>query len=46
MTADEMAVEPAADAFWMPSQEMVEPVVKGIRREPTPLLCDREDCEF
>ena len=36
----------AAEAFWMPSQEMVKAVVKGIYEEPTLLLCDREDCEF
>ena len=36
----------AADTFWMPSQDMVELVVKGIYEEPTLLLCDREDCEF
>lgn len=36
----------AADSFWMPSQEMVDVVVKGIYEEPTLLLCDREDCDF
>ncbi|MDH4180077.1 MAG: AAC(3) family N-acetyltransferase [Armatimonadota bacterium] len=36
----------AADTLWMPSQEMVEVVVKGIYEEPTLLLCDRGDCEF
>jgi aminoglycoside 3-N-acetyltransferase len=36
----------AADSFWMPSQEMVEAVVKGIYREPTLLLCDGDGCEF
>lgn len=36
----------AADALWMPSQEMVDVVVKGIYREPTLLLCDREECRF
>ncbi|MCJ7821787.1 MAG: AAC(3) family N-acetyltransferase [Armatimonadetes bacterium] len=36
----------AADTRWMPSQEMVDVVVKGIYGEPTLLLCDREDCEF
>jgi aminoglycoside 3-N-acetyltransferase len=36
----------AADTFWMPSQDMVGLVVKGIYEEPTLLLCDREDCKF
>jgi aminoglycoside 3-N-acetyltransferase len=36
----------AADSFWMPSQEMVEVVVKGIYEEPTLLLCDDEGCAF
>ena len=36
----------AADTRWMPAQEMVDVVVKGIYEEPTLLLCDREDCEF
>lgn len=36
----------AADTFYMPSQDMVEVVVKGICEEPTLLLCDQEDCEF
>ncbi len=36
----------AADTFWMPSQEMVELVVKGIYAEPTLLLCDSERCGF
>ncbi len=36
----------AADSFWMPSQEMVATVVKGIQQEPTLLLCDDERCEF
>ncbi len=36
----------AADTLWMPSQEMVEVVVKGIYQEPALLLCDREGCEF
>jgi len=36
----------AADTFWMPSQEMVEIVVKGLYREPTLLLCDSPDCAF
>jgi len=36
----------AAGAFWMPSQDMVEVVVKGIYEEPTLLLCDRRECKF
>jgi len=36
----------AADSFWMPSQEMVEVVVKGIYQEPALLLCDDAGCEF
>ena len=36
----------AAEAFWMPSQEMVKAVVKGLYEEPTLLLCDNQDCEF
>ncbi len=36
----------AADSFWMPSQEMVDVVVKGIYEEPTLLLCDDEGCAF
>jgi len=36
----------AADTVWMPSQEMVEVVVKGIYEEPTLLLCDDEGCQF
>ena len=36
----------AADTLWMPSQEMVEVVVKGIYEEPTLLLCDDEGCGF
>jgi aminoglycoside 3-N-acetyltransferase len=36
----------AADSFWMPSQEMVGAVVKGIYEEPTLLLCDDGGCEF
>ena len=35
-----------ADTLWMPSQEMVEVVVKGIYEEPTLLLCDSEGCDF
>lgn len=30
----------------MPSQEMVDVVVKGIYEEPTLLLCDDEGCGF
>lgn len=36
----------AADTLWMPSQEMVEVVVKGIYGEPALLLCDDESCRF
>jgi len=36
----------AAASCWMPSQEMVEVVVKGICEEPTLLLCDDDRCEF
>jgi aminoglycoside 3-N-acetyltransferase len=36
----------AADSLWMPSQEMVDVVVKGIYEEPTLLLCDDEGCTF
>ncbi len=36
----------AADSFWIPSQEMVDVVVKGIYEEPTLLLCDDEGCGF
>lgn len=36
----------AADSLWMPAQEMVEVVVKGIYQEPTLLLCDDEGCKF
>lgn len=36
----------AADTLWMPSQEMVEVVVKGIYGEPALLLCDDESCGF
>ena len=36
----------AADCLWMPSQEMVEVVVKGIYQEPTLLLCDGDGCAF
>jgi hypothetical protein len=36
----------AADTLWMPSQEMVNVVVKGIYEDPALLLCDRRDCEF
>jgi len=35
-----------ANTIWMPSQDMVQVVVKGIDREPTLLLCDSADCEF
>ena len=35
-----------ATAFWMPSQEMVDIVVKGLYREPTLLLCDSPSCDF
>jgi aminoglycoside 3-N-acetyltransferase len=36
----------AADSFWMPSQEMVEVVVKGTYQEPALLLCDDAGCAF
>jgi aminoglycoside 3-N-acetyltransferase len=36
----------AAEARWMPSQEMVEVVVNAIYDTPDLLLCDRADCEF
>jgi len=36
----------AADTLWVPSQEMVEVVVKGIYEEPALLLCDDEGCGF
>jgi aminoglycoside 3-N-acetyltransferase len=36
----------AAETLWVPSQEMVDVVVKGIYEEPTLLLCDSRDCEF
>ncbi|MFB3881711.1 MAG: AAC(3) family N-acetyltransferase [Armatimonadota bacterium] len=36
----------AADCLWMPSQEMVEVVVKGIYDEPGLLLCDDNACDF
>jgi aminoglycoside 3-N-acetyltransferase len=35
-----------AETLWMPAQEMVEEVVKGIHEDPALLLCDRGDCEF
>ncbi len=35
-----------ATAFWMPSQEMVDLVVKGLYQEPTLLLCDSPSCDF
>jgi aminoglycoside 3-N-acetyltransferase len=36
----------AADARWLPSQEMVRVVSEAIRAHPDLLLCDRPECEF
>jgi aminoglycoside 3-N-acetyltransferase len=36
----------AAETIWLPAQEMVDAVVKGIYQEPDLLLCDSPDCDF